>query len=93
MGQLPQHIIDDHRPIPFYFITTHDLSEPTYEKFYEELSDMKAKGYGGIIPFNRPPQGFTKETYFSEAWFFVMDNCLRAALPLCTAHGQAPPHT
>ncbi|MBO5306278.1 MAG: hypothetical protein J6B12_05890, partial [Clostridia bacterium] len=76
---LPKHIIDDHRPIPFYFITTHKLSELTYEKFYEDLSDMKAKGYGGIIPFNRPPQGFTKETYFSEAWFFAMDNCLRAA--------------
>lgn len=79
MNKLPESIIDSHRPIPFYFITTHDLTELTYEKFYEDLSDMKNKGYGGIIPFNRPPQGFTRETYFSEAWFFAMDNCLRAA--------------
>ncbi|MBE6662335.1 MAG: hypothetical protein E7606_03520 [Ruminococcaceae bacterium] len=79
MSQPPKAWIDAHRPIPFYFITTHELSELTYEKFYEDLSDMKAKGYGGIIPFNRPPQGFTKDTYFSEAWFFMMDNCLRAA--------------
>ncbi|MBO4978781.1 MAG: hypothetical protein J6D16_00070 [Clostridia bacterium] len=79
MSKLQKEWIDAHRPIPFYFITTHELSELTYEKFYEDLSDMKAKGYGSIIPFNRPPQGFTKETYFSEAWFFMMDNVLRAA--------------
>ena len=40
--------LDAKRPIPFYFITTHDPDELTYEKFYEDLSDMKKKGYGGI---------------------------------------------
>lgn len=80
--QLSDAYINDHRPIPFYYITTRDLSELTYEKFYEDLSDMKAKGYGGIIPFNRPPEGFVPEYYFSEAWFFMLDNCIRAAADL-----------
>ena len=25
------------RPIPFYYITTHDPEELTYEKFYDDL--------------------------------------------------------
>lgn len=79
MSKLPKNVLDAHRPIPFYFITTHDPSELTYEKFLEDLSDMKKKGYGGIIPFNRFGAGFTGENYFSEEWFFMMDNCLRAA--------------
>jgi len=82
MKQLSESIINAHRPIPFYYITTRDPAELTYEKFYADLSDMKAKGYGGVIPFNRPPEGFLKEHFLSEAWFFMMDNCIRAAADL-----------
>lgn len=71
-----------YRPIPFYYITTRDMSQLTYEKFYESLSDMKSKGYGGVIPFNRPPEGFTREGYFSEDWFTMMGNCIRACSEL-----------
>ena len=71
-----------YRPIPFYFITTTDPKELTYEKFYESLSDMKAKGFGGVIPFNRPPHGFTQEQYFSEFWFETIGNILRACRDL-----------
>ncbi|MBR5543636.1 MAG: hypothetical protein IKU65_06035 [Oscillospiraceae bacterium] len=70
------------RPIPFYYITTHDPEELTYEKFYADLSDMKEKGYGGVVPFNRPPYGFSQEMYFTEAWFTMIENCLRACRDL-----------
>ena len=78
MHVLTEQQLFPYRPIPFYYITTHDMAELTYEKFYESLSDMKAKGYGGVIPFNRPPEGFSKEQYFTEDWFTMMDNCIRA---------------
>jgi len=71
-----------YRPIPFYFITTTDPKELTYEKFYDNLSDMKKKGFGGVIPFNRPPHGFTKKQYFTEFWFETIGNCLRACRDL-----------
>ena len=74
--------LHNYRPIPFYFITTTDKNELTYEKFYESLSDMKQKGFGGVIPFNRPPHGFTQEQYFSEFWFETIGNILRACRDL-----------
>ena len=78
MQKLTEQQLFAYRPIPFYYITTHDMAELTYEKFYADLSDMKAKGYGGVIPFNRPPEGFSQEQYFTEDWFTMMENCIRA---------------
>ena len=54
MANLSENQLFPYRPIPFYYITTHDMAELTYKKFYADLSDMKAKGYGGVIPFHRP---------------------------------------
>ncbi len=80
MSRLPNSIIDSHRPIPFYIIDTQNFEELTYEKFFADLSDMKKKGYGGIVLFNGLLGGFTKGgPYFSEGWFFMVVNCLRAA--------------
>lgn len=78
MAKLNEKQLFPYRPIPFYYITTHDMAELTYEKFYEDLSDMKAKGYGGVIPFNRPPEGFSTEQYFTEDWFTMLGNCIQA---------------
>lgn len=78
MKNIPESEIFKKRPFPFYYITTNDPKDLTYEKFYADLSDMKEKGYGGIVPFNRPPHGFTREQYFTEEWFSMMDNCIRA---------------
>ena len=77
MVNIPEEELAKKRPIPFYYITTHDEKELTYEKFYEDLSDMKQKGYGGVVIFNRPPHGFDKELYFTERWFSMVDNCVR----------------
>ena len=78
MRYISEEALNAKRPIPFYFITTHDPEELTYEKFYEDLSDMKKKGYGGIVLFNRPPEGFTRDIYFEEGWFEMVGNCVRA---------------
>lgn len=78
MKQIPERELAKKRPIPFYYITTHDPEELTYEKFYEDLSDMKEKGYGGVVLFNRPPGGFNRDLYFTEAWFSMVGNCIRA---------------
>ncbi len=80
MSKLQKSAIDSHRPLPFYIIDTQDLEQLTYEKFFADLSDMKEKGYGGIVLFNGLLGGFKKDgSYFSEGWFFMVDNCLRAA--------------
>ena len=56
------------------FIDSHSHVDASILTF----SDMKEKGYGGIIPFNRPPHGFSKEQFFTEEWFSMLDNCIRA---------------
>lgn len=78
MKQISEQDLAKKRPIPFYYITTHDPEELTYEKFYEDLSDMKEKGYGGVVLFNRPPSGFNRDLYFTEEWFSMVGNCVRA---------------
>lgn len=82
MKPISEDKLFQYRPIPFYFITTTDPEKLTYEKFYENLSDIKRKGFGGVIPFNRPPHGFTKEQYFTEFWFETIGNCIRACRDL-----------
>ena len=82
MRHISEQELETRRPIPFYYITTHDPDELTYEKFYDDISDMKEKGYGGIVLFNRPPEGFTREIYFEECWFQMVENCVRACSDL-----------
>ena len=70
------------KPIPFFFITTSDEKELTYEKAYESLQIMKNRGFGGAILFNKPPTGFSPEEYLSEKWFRAIENFLKAGREL-----------
>ncbi len=71
-----------YRPRPFYFITTQDPAELTYEAAYEELSKMKAIGMGGFVLFNKPPYGFDEKSFLSESWFDMAKNFVKAAADL-----------
>lgn len=71
-----------YRPIPFYFITTSDMNELTYEKAYESLSILKERGFGGAILFNKPPHGFNAQKYLSDDWFEMIENFVRAGAAL-----------
>ncbi len=71
-----------YKPIPFYFITTNDMNELTYEKAYESLQTLKARGFGGAVLFNKPPHGFTAEEYLSDNWFTMIENFVKAGIDL-----------
>ena len=70
------------RPIPFYFLTTSDEKELSYEKAYESLSTLKARGFGGAVLFNKPPHGFNAQEYLSNKWFWAIENFVKAAIDL-----------
>ena len=67
------------KPIPFYFITTTDEAELTYEKALESMTSLKERGMGGAVLFNKPPTGFNAEEYLSEKWFWAIGNFIKAA--------------
>lgn len=71
-----------YKPIPFYFITTSDMNELTYEKAYESLSTLKARGFGGAVLFNKPPHGFNADEYLTENWFTMLKNFIEAGIAL-----------
>lgn len=81
-AHIPEEELFPYRPKPFYFITSHDPAELTYERFYADLSRMKEQGYGGIVPFNQSRTGFNKDLYFTELWFETIGNILRACREL-----------
>ena len=70
--KLTKEEVFKYRPKPFYFLTTEDESEYTYPKVKKSLSNLKAYGFGGYILFNKPPKGFTAQTYLSDKWFRVV---------------------
>lgn len=70
------------RPKPFFFITTSDADELTYEKALESLTKLKERGFGGIVFFNKPTTGFDKDGYLSEAWFAAVKNFAKACQTL-----------
>lgn len=70
------------KPIPFYFLTTSDENELTYEKAYDSLSTLKSRGFGGAVLFNKPPHGFNAEEYLSDKWFRVIENFIKAGIAL-----------
>ena len=43
--------IKNFRPIPFYFITTTDPNELSYEAVRESMMTLKEEGFGGIVLF------------------------------------------
>ncbi len=70
--KLSKEEIFKYRPKPFYFLTTEKESEYTYAKVKKSLKNLKAYGFGGYILFNKPPKGFTEQTYLSDKWFAVV---------------------
>ena len=71
---LTEKDIFPYRPKPFYFITTKDPNELTVEKFKENLTHVKEIGFGGIMIFNKPIEGFGADDYLSEGWFQMVEN-------------------
>ncbi|MBE5737843.1 MAG: hypothetical protein E7348_05525 [Clostridiales bacterium] len=64
--------IFEYRPLPFFFLTTSNMSEYTDQKVRQSLLDLIDCGYGGLILFNKPPRGFDKKSYLSNDWFSVV---------------------
>lgn len=56
------------RPKPFFFITTSNPEELTVEEFIKSLTHLKETGFGGIVLFNKPIEGFNAEKYLSDAY-------------------------
>ena len=40
MKTIPEAELTAYCPVPFYYITTHDPAELTYDAFYADLKDM-----------------------------------------------------
>ena len=79
---LSEKEIDACRPVPFYFITTTDPEELTYEAFLTSLHQLKEEGFGGIVLFNKPQGGFGEEEYLGEAFFDMVRNAAEAVRTL-----------
>lgn len=62
------------KPKPFFFITTSNPEELTVEEFTKTLTHLKETGFGGIVLFNKPIEGFNAEKYLSDAWFSMIEN-------------------
>lgn len=71
-----------YRPKPFYFITTTNKEELSYDVMYKSLFDLKQNGFGGIVLFNKPQNGFNEETYLSEEFFEMVENTAKACRDL-----------
>ncbi|MBQ9921825.1 MAG: hypothetical protein IJO52_06540 [Clostridia bacterium] len=67
------------KPVPFYFITTSDMSLLTYNKVFESMKTLKERGFGGAVLFNKPPHGFDADGYLSENWFCAIERFVKAA--------------
>lgn len=74
--------LDRFRPVPFYFLDTADPADYTPEAVFGAMKDMKKLGYGGIVLFNKPPQGFDQKGYLSDFWFTVTGRFIEAARKL-----------
>ncbi len=80
---LPQvSVIDDFRPVPFYFINTTKPEDLTREAIFAAMAKISANGFGGCIIFNKPPDGFSAENYLSDRWFETIEYFVQAGLKL-----------
>ena len=70
--------INRYRPKPFFYITTHDPAELTLARFLRSLAILKEQGHGGLVLFNRPPLGFSREEYLTDKWFAMVQNVILA---------------
>ncbi len=67
------------KPVPFYFINTTRKEELSLPAARDAMRRLKDAGYGGLIFFNKPPDGFSREEYLSDYWFEVTENFIVAA--------------
>lgn len=68
---MPTTLADQFRPMPFYFLNTTDPAAYTVEEVRKSVARLKDLGYGGLVLFNKPPDGFDEELYLSDFWFEV----------------------
>ena len=68
-----------YKPIPFYFINTTAPEELSRTAAEAAMRRLQEAGYGGAMLFNKPPDGFGRELYLSEAWFAAIGHFLEAA--------------
>lgn len=73
------NIPNEFRPVPFYFINTVNREELSRDAAADTMKQLKDARYGGCIFFNNPPMGFSRQEYFSDFWFEVMENFILAA--------------
>ena len=78
---MPESIpsLDEFRPVPFYFITTQRPEDFEGGRIEAAMRRVKEAGYGGIVFFNKPPNGFDAETYLSDYYFDVLERFIVAA--------------
>ena len=70
----------DFRPVPFYFINTHEgLS---YSDIFLVMENLRDSGFGGCMVFNKPPTGFSSEDYLGDEWFEMVGHFARAGRKL-----------
>ena len=79
---LTEKDIFPYRQKPFYFITTNKPEELTVEEFKKNLTHVKEIGFGGIMIFNKPIEGFGADKYLSEEWFKMVENAAIACKDL-----------
>ncbi len=68
------------RPIPFYFVNTTDESLLTQEKIDTCVKRLADQHFGGLLLFNKPPDGFSCEEYLSDKWFAMTERFVLACL-------------
>ena len=64
---------DSFRPLPFYFVNTRTPEDLTAVEIDKSMKKVKESGFGGIIFFNTPSEGFDKELYLSDFFFEVTE--------------------
>ncbi|MCQ2396638.1 MAG: hypothetical protein MJ106_02950 [Lentisphaeria bacterium] len=78
-------LLDTYGPLPFYFINTTSDEDLSMEAIRKSMAEVKAAGFGGIFFFNKPPCGFTPQTYLSDWYFEVLERFILA----CRENGLA----
>ncbi len=71
--------LDTYRPLPFYFINTHEPEALSANVAEEAMAHLQEAGYGGCIFFNKPPTGFEPDGFLSDAWFKAVGHFAQAA--------------
>ncbi len=66
------------RPIPFYFINTRDEERLSQVEINRAMERVKAQHFGGIVLFNKPPEGFREEEYLETPWFEMTERFVLA---------------